>query len=320
MDTVPYIFIDRVVELFDSLTLTSSLASRLKKGTWRNVLHLHRRNRRYYELGVRIRNSNIECLVRISSWTAEEIEKEDNSPTLHVETTELDRKFVRIREISNYSSYETGIPQLTFRQDEVDKVLKFMLPFYVYGNINCYMLHEPLIETQFLECAFGKMYFTILDLDYSAEAENILKEHIDNFPYLHVVHLGESWPDTILPHIKKFIFQKGKSLTAGFTSPMFSGNEIEEIVKFWKENYEHEFSLCYTPRPDDEQRFLKQMIPYKETEFYCENAHYLLNAQRKHIVRYKKFGKMHDLEFMECCCGTVKNCKFKQAFPKLHTF
>ncbi|KAK0419541.1 hypothetical protein QR680_014200 [Steinernema hermaphroditum] len=198
MDTVPYIFIDRVVELFDSLTLTSSLASRLKKGTWRNVLHLHRRNRRYYELGVRIRNSNIECLVRISSWTAEEIEKEDNSPTLHVETTELDRKFVRIREISNYSSYETGIPQLTFRQDEVDKVLKFMLPFYVYGNINCYMLHEPLIETQFLECAF-------------------------------------------------------------------------------------------------------------ETEFYCENAHYLLNAQRKHIVRYKKFGKMHDLEFMECCCGTVKN-------------
>ncbi|KAK0419536.1 hypothetical protein QR680_014197 [Steinernema hermaphroditum] len=122
MDTAPYIFIDRLVELFDPRTLTSSFASRLKKGTWRNVLHLHRRNRRYYELGVRIRDSNIECLLMISSWTAEEIEKEDNSPTLHVETTDLDRKFARIREISNYSSYDTGMPQLTFRQDEVDKV------------------------------------------------------------------------------------------------------------------------------------------------------------------------------------------------------
>ncbi|KAK0419538.1 hypothetical protein QR680_014198 [Steinernema hermaphroditum] len=151
MDAVPYIFIDRVVELFDSLTLSSSLASRLKKGTWRNVLHLHRRNRRYYELGVRIRDSNIECLLMISAWTAEEIEKEDNSPTLHVETTDLDRKFARIREISNYPSYDTGTPQLTFRQDEVDKVLKFMLPFYVYGNINIYSLSEPFLETQFLD-------------------------------------------------------------------------------------------------------------------------------------------------------------------------
>ncbi|KAK0419539.1 hypothetical protein QR680_014198 [Steinernema hermaphroditum] len=324
MDAVPYIFIDRVVELFDSLTLSSSLASRLKKGTWRNVLHLHRRNRRYYELGVRIRDSNIECLLMISAWTAEEIEKEDNSPTLHVETTDLDRKFARIREISNYPSYDTGTPQLTFRQDEVDKVLKFMLPFYVYGNINIYSLSEPFLETQFLECAFGKMYFTVLYLDYSGEADNFLKEHIDNFPNLHSVDLRGSWPDTILPHMKKFIFQKGKSLTAGFTSPMFSGDEIEEIVEFWKENYEYEFSLWYVPRPDDEQRFLNLMIPYKsethDEEDYEEGAHYLLNVQRKHIVHYSLMDERTILQFLRCCCDTSEECSFNEELPKLHAF
>ncbi|KAK0419751.1 hypothetical protein QR680_014305 [Steinernema hermaphroditum] len=332
MDTVPYIFIDRVVELFDSPTLTSSLASRLKKGTWRSVIRLHRRNRHYYNLEVRLRDSNVDCFVYFYTYDDDEVEDGRNLSYQYItHVADLDRRFSRIREIAVCSDTESRTPLLTFRQDEMEKVLKFMFPFYVYGNANHYSLFEPLIETQFLECAFGKMYFTILALDYSAEAENILKEHIDNFPYLHVVHLGESWPDTILPHMKKYVFQKEKSLTARFGLLMLSGDEIEEIVEFWKENYEYQFTLSYIPHPDDEQRFFHQMIPYISEEHdeeddeigYEKGTHYLLNVQRKHVVVHliADDEKSTVLEFMRCCCATdEEKCEIKEMYPKFHRF
>uniref|UniRef100_A0A1I7Z6R6 FBA_2 domain-containing protein n=1 Tax=Steinernema glaseri TaxID=37863 RepID=A0A1I7Z6R6_9BILA len=57
MDAVPYTFVDSVVELFDGKKTLNLLAEELTHSLWKAAVNVHRRNREYYTVYVREKDS-----------------------------------------------------------------------------------------------------------------------------------------------------------------------------------------------------------------------------------------------------------------------
>ncbi|KAK0423041.1 hypothetical protein QR680_007937 [Steinernema hermaphroditum] len=283
MDSVPYKFVDAVVELLDEETL-ESLMKKSVHPVWNQSSETHKQNRYYGDVWFRQVDGIVQCGLNHKVIGMDDVKS-------------IGRRFVRFVAIYDQTNnnnvadwdfiWDEG---LKFEEADVGEMIKVLMPYFMLsGKHNSLTLLETAFNLQntILENLYKKLYFTTLDIKYTGEAAcNFLKDHIDNHEFLKGVDLHGDWPASIVPYIEKFCLQnqRPRYLTMRRTThSLLDWTHIEELFAYWKENENIDLHLKYYTHAEDtnhSEKYAKVMKDDVEANEGAECRYYYLKHER----------------------------------------
>ncbi|KAK0419398.1 hypothetical protein QR680_014123 [Steinernema hermaphroditum] len=204
MDTVPYNFVDAVIDLFPQRTLKRPLAENVNNTIWKDVIQLHYYNRRYFNVYIAEVDDRFQIVF--------EREGSPERATIQ-ELRQVAGRYLRfIRVCNSYGEDEDD--KVLYLQKDDQKTLRQMLSpaFAVSGARLSIGRTSGAAQKWIMEGLFKKIYFHELNVPYiETIAEEFLKDQIEKSPVLRGINLLHDgpWPLSILPYLKKFLLQTG---------------------------------------------------------------------------------------------------------------
>ncbi|KAK0407024.1 hypothetical protein QR680_018955 [Steinernema hermaphroditum] len=309
MDQVPFNFIDSVVGLFASESL-SKLAGRFHYAIWGTVLKEHSQKRQSYFVDIYVTGKQVHC----------DITSKDGRLSRQ-EPLEFDCRYTRFIGICSSRrphEAESRPSTLTFRKDQMGSLSELFLRYTDERHCR-YMGLDEEFNTAFVKYALRKATFQHLSLYYCGQSsEDFLKDHIDNSPHWRILSLDGKWPDSIVPYIMKACLSERycdiSLIKLRFSEQrLISDKDIFELLRRWRAG--EKFQCRCKPGQ------ATYAISWALYENPFGKARYLRDERRKSLVHFQemKHSGIY-LDFTVCSCDTSKECAFKDHYPKLHVF
>ncbi|KAK0421201.1 hypothetical protein QR680_015107 [Steinernema hermaphroditum] len=248
MDTVRYEFVEAVVALFGRDTLfppdERPLIDKINNTVWKDAIQLHSLSRRYYELHIQ----EIGDRYKVSF-----LRSFDNEWATFREVQRVDRRWLRFEAIkpTEYSATEAVWM-------EREKLEELLTPQFVDVSTPLFPdgPNTPATSTEAMlrwieEGLMEQVNFATIKFDYYGKTvEDFVKHQIENNPVLWKVNVscrlkGFTWPDTILPYLKKFVLQAGIKRHVFFGRLKVGTEFLNEVLDFWQVNEGYQCYLCY---------------------------------------------------------------------------
>ncbi|KAK0406976.1 hypothetical protein QR680_018925 [Steinernema hermaphroditum] len=304
MDQVPHKFIDRVVGLLAS----ESLSAQLHCANWRTVFKEHSHNQKFYFVDICVRDEQVHCDINYA-WKHRRLSRQ--------EALQLDCRYSRFTKISNDRCYPRNTfygakskpSTLIFKKDQMESLSKFLLRYTNGMDCNYGGLCDDFNQA-FVNDALRKVAFQYLSLNYYGQSsEDFLKDHIDNLPHGGSLTLNRNWPASIVHHIMKAcLSERYCIIDVEHVKELISDTEIFELLRRWRAGKKFQCKLRYVPKPG-EGTYAKSWTLH-ETPF--RTTRYLRDERRKSLVHYMKTYDSVQLDFMICLCNTWQYCQYHQ--------
>uniref|UniRef100_A0A1I8A3T5 Lysosomal trafficking regulator lyst n=1 Tax=Steinernema glaseri TaxID=37863 RepID=A0A1I8A3T5_9BILA len=294
MDSVPYAFIDSVVELFDGRRTLNPLAQEVKHPLWKanEALNLFPKKKGVYTVG-------------------------DLGPI------RKNRRFARIIEITDdFFDSEDIDPQ---EDEEATKLLEAVVSQFESSSRLNSTIFSCLETQQFLLNSLAeKARLASIYLCYFGQASlDLLERQIRHSPFLKSVTLVyRNWPESVLPLITTFCLKgrPGHPVTMTLHAcKLVSGSYIQNLFKLWQANGNLHFSLKSSIAIVDAHQLTDKGILNKQIQYRSE--HYFKHETKKSVAYFKLHEHIgFTLKFYTCACGLSRPCTLKERYPNLHEF
>uniref|UniRef100_A0A1I7Y6Y6 FBA_2 domain-containing protein n=1 Tax=Steinernema glaseri TaxID=37863 RepID=A0A1I7Y6Y6_9BILA len=318
MDSVPYKFVDYVVELFDGKKTLNPLAQEVTHPLWKAAVDVHHRNREYYEICIRKIEGNIKIVAeQQGTWICGDLEP-----------IRKNRRFARILGIEDYTDdwdYTQWEHAQILEDVEAVKWLESVAPQLEMSSTfsSCHLRCQDIVVN-----SLSSRLFSEFNLYYNGQPSfDFLERQIINSPFLERVCLTKSddrWPMSVLPLLEMFCLKRkpGRQVSLEILHCMETTIDIDFIQKFfdhWKERKNLNFTIsCHEGVVEAEHRRtilergeVTEITPGFPSVFRHESA-------KSIAICYPEGNSREFLEFCTCECGLSRRCRLKKGFPAIH--
>uniref|UniRef100_A0A1I7ZE25 Uncharacterized protein n=1 Tax=Steinernema glaseri TaxID=37863 RepID=A0A1I7ZE25_9BILA len=231
MDSVPYAFVDSVVELFDGKNTLFPLALEVVHPLWKTVVDLHYRNR-YYNVYLSMNEKGVRLMSK--NWNRRSYDD--------LEPIRKNRRYARILQINDSAIWGSDHWKHAKRRgaDEAIKMLKTVAPQCESSSLLDSLDSGFPDSHKFLSDALSNSAsFASMELSYHGQASlDLLENQIRNSPFLELVALlGEDWPEAVLPLITAFCLKGRPGHPAIMTlrdAKIVDNSCIQNLFHLWK--------------------------------------------------------------------------------------
>uniref|UniRef100_A0A1I7Y059 FTH domain-containing protein n=1 Tax=Steinernema glaseri TaxID=37863 RepID=A0A1I7Y059_9BILA len=320
MDKVPYKFVDSVVELFDGEETLDPLFYEVTHPLWKRVLDVHHRNREYYNVYFRKKDSGIQF---VAQKQGTEI-YEDLGPI------QKNRRFARIVRVED----QTGCLNdplwegaKTLREVDAAKQLERIAPQLeqssriLVGDLRC----QDIMLSSLSNMVFGGISL-IID---GQKSLTFLEHQITNSPFLDFIALhegdedGNRWPQFVVPLLEQFCLKRspGRHVYLDIRNAFeakIKMNLIHRLFEHWKEKG----TLNLTLPLSDVEDYPTPLKNGAVTELEPDTFWSVIRHESAKSIAVCYTGAHMDslLEFRTCTCDLSEDCLLKEYYPEYHKF
>uniref|UniRef100_A0A1I7Y611 F-box domain-containing protein n=1 Tax=Steinernema glaseri TaxID=37863 RepID=A0A1I7Y611_9BILA len=335
MDSVPWKFVDSVVDLFSKRTL-QQLAQEVRRSLWKDVVDLHRRNRVYYRVDFRMEEGGIKHVFKNGT----EVDLSINMRTIREKG-----RFARIslvsdsttdRDLSYFNAHFDPFNRYIFNWDGVEplgeaetaKLLETISPQIDPASC-CFQSFtgSPDCTRVLLTSLFKRVYLQRITVLFCGQiAYDFLEDQINNSPFLSNVTIsGKNWPTPTPDLLMKLCLKGRPGKLVGvcvYDGIHLDSNYIQNLFDLWKENGNLQFELFSFPHILDKKGLHalmskgKLLRSAKRASWIRDEISFFEHGTEKSVAILSDDGCL--IRCFTCECDTSKKCLFKERSPRLH--
>uniref|UniRef100_A0A1I8A474 ANF_receptor domain-containing protein n=1 Tax=Steinernema glaseri TaxID=37863 RepID=A0A1I8A474_9BILA len=240
MDSVPYAFVDSVVELFDGRRTLNPLAQEVNHPLWKAAVDVHHRNREYYVVFVSMAENEKGVKLLSESLNGRSYD--------NLEPIRKNQRFARIKTITDIDDVDWEDAKIQGAEEAIE-MLKTVAPqcescsYLASVYSGCTASHKLLCNA-----LSNSAFLASMELSYHGQASlDLLENQIRNSPFLKYVYLtSNDWPEAVLPLITAFCLKgrPGHPVTMTLDDAKIVDNScIQNFFDVWQANGNLHFCL-----------------------------------------------------------------------------
>uniref|UniRef100_A0A1I7YGN0 FBA_2 domain-containing protein n=1 Tax=Steinernema glaseri TaxID=37863 RepID=A0A1I7YGN0_9BILA len=324
MDTVPWKFIDAVVELVGKDTL-DELAREVRHPLWKNVVDLHHNNRMHYTVEFRMEEGGIKHVFK----NGREVDLSINTQTLRGK-----ERFARIVVINDSTPDFFERPYFNeveaLGEAETTNLLETISPLIDLASGNFFSNWGSTTSTEMLLTSlFKRAYLRGIKIPYCGQiAYDFLEDQIDNSPFLayidlfNVEMLRRNWPQSTLDLLTKFCLKgrPGKRVSISLCRGIhLDSSYIQYLLHLWKTNGNLQFELYSFEDIMDEEGIRALMSKGKRPRDARDKKSFFKHDTENSVAVLSSDGYL-TMKCYTCECDKFEKCLLKKEYPELHNF
>uniref|UniRef100_A0A1I7Y2H7 F-box C protein n=1 Tax=Steinernema glaseri TaxID=37863 RepID=A0A1I7Y2H7_9BILA len=313
MESVPWIFVDSVVDLFSKRTL-QQLAREVRHPLWKNVVDLHHLNRLYYTVDFRMEEGGIKHVFKNGT---------EVDLSINIRTIRENGRFARIVNVSDSSGDYAWDEVEPIGEAEITKLLETISPLIDPASASFNSKRGSTYCTKLLLTSlFKRAYLRTITIPYYVQiAYDFLEDQINNSPSLSYVEIKGHWPPSTLDLLTKFCLKgrPGKLVRVSLHHGIHLDiNFIQHLLDLWKANGNLHFDLNSIEDIVDKEGLIALMSKGKVPGDPKDRSFFKHDTENS-VAILSTYCNL-EMKCYTCECNKFQKCLLKKEYSEFHNF